>query len=160
MSLYGRSLRPLLFRFDPERTHEATQTFCRALGRSRLLRRAVGSVYEFDDARLCTTIAGLAFPNPVGLPAGFDKNGNASALLPCLGFGAIEVGSVSADPSRGNPVRPRLFRLPADEGLLVNYGVPNDGADVVAARLAGMKSPVPLGISLVETNRGRSSRCG
>jgi dihydroorotate dehydrogenase len=157
MSLYRRGVRPLLFRFDPERTHEVTQTFCHALGRSLLLRRAVSSVYEFDDPRLRTTVAGVAFPNPIGLPAGFDKNGLASALLPCLGFGAIEVGSVSVDPSQGNPVRPRLFRVPADEGLMVNYGVPNDGVDVVAARLARTKSPVPLGVSLVETNRGRNS---
>ena len=98
MSLYRHGIRPVLFRFDPERTHAATQTVCHALGRSRVLRRAVGSMYEFDDPRLSTTIAGLTFPNPIGLPAGFDKNGLASALLPCLGFGAIEVGSVSVDP--------------------------------------------------------------
>jgi dihydroorotate dehydrogenase len=157
MSLYRHGIRPVLFRFDPERTHAATQTVCHALGRSRLLRRAVGSVYELDDSRLSTSIAGLTFPNPIGLPAGFDKNGLATALLPCLGFGAIEVGSVSADPSPGNPARPRLFRVPADEGLMVNYGVPNDGAEIVAARLARAPSAIPLGISLVETNRGRNS---
>jgi dihydroorotate dehydrogenase len=157
MSVYRDGIRPVLFRFDPERTHAATQTVCHALGRSRLLRWAVGGLYEFDDARLATTIAGLKFPNPVGLAAGFDKNGLASALLPCLGFGAIEVGSVSVDPSPGNPTRPRLFRVPADEGLMVNYGVPNDGAEAIAARLARARPPVPLGVSLVETNRGRNS---
>ena len=157
MSLYHHGIRPVLFRFDPERTHAATQTVCHALGRSRVLRRAVGSIFQFDDPRLSTTIAGLTFPNPVGLPAGFDKNGLATTLLPCLGFGAIEVGSVSVDPSAGNPTRPRLFRVPADEGLMVNYGVPNDGAAVVAARLARTKPSVPLGVSLVETNRGRNS---
>jgi dihydroorotate dehydrogenase len=157
MSLYRQGVRPLLFGFDAERTHEATQRVCHALGRSHLARRAVAGLYEFDDPRLRTTIAGLPFPNPVGLAAGFDKNALASALLPCLGFGAIEIGSVSADPSPGNPVRPRLFRVPADEGLMVNYGVPNDGAEVVAARLARTKSPVPMGISLVETNRGQTS---
>ena len=74
-----------------------------------------------------------------------------------LGFGSIEVGSVSAAPSGGNPGRPRLFRLPDDQALLVNYGVPNDGADTVARRLSGVRLPVPLGVSIVETNTGKAN---
>jgi dihydroorotate dehydrogenase len=154
MNLYGSCLRPALFRFDPERVHHGTLSLCHRLGGSRLARRAVGAIYRHDDPRLATTVAGIDFPNPVGLAAGFDKDGLAAAFLPALGFGSIEIGSVSAVPSPGNTFRPRLFRLPADEGLLVAYGVPSDGAAVVAARLTAEKLTVPLGVSLVETNTG------
>jgi dihydroorotate dehydrogenase (fumarate)/dihydroorotate dehydrogenase len=92
----------------------------------------------------------------VYLAAGFDKNGWAVGLLSELGFGGVEVGSVSADPSAGNP-RPRLFWLPVDEAVVVNYGVPNDGAGAVARRLAWSRSAVLVGVNLVETNTGRAA---
>jgi dihydroorotate dehydrogenase len=72
------------------------------------------------------------------------------------GFGHIEVGSISAEPSSGNP-NPRLFRIPQDRGIVVNYGLPNDGADRVAQRLAGLRACAPLGINIVSTNRGAAS---
>ncbi|MCY3714321.1 MAG: quinone-dependent dihydroorotate dehydrogenase, partial [Gemmatimonadetes bacterium] len=75
--------------------------------------------------------------------------------LASAGFGFVEVGSVSAHPSAGNPERPRLFRVPEDRAIVVNYGVPNDGADAVARRFASARPSVPLGINLVETNTGR-----
>jgi dihydroorotate dehydrogenase (fumarate)/dihydroorotate dehydrogenase len=99
-------------------------------------------------------VAGLRFRTPVGLGAGFDKSARAVPVLAALGFGHVEVGSVSAEPSAGNP-RPRLFRLPAEHGIVVHYGVPNDGADRVARRLAGPRPNVPVGINVVSTNRGR-----
>jgi dihydroorotate dehydrogenase (fumarate)/dihydroorotate dehydrogenase len=111
-------------------------------------------MYGFEDPRLRIAVGGIPLPNPVGLPAGFDKNGIAIEALAALGFGSIDVGSVSARPSPGNPERPRLFRIPADKGLVVFYGVPNDGAEVVAGRLSRVRLPVPLGVSLVETNTG------
>lgn len=154
MALYESALRPLLFRVDAERMHEATLDVCGRLGRSRALTGIAAALFAHDDARLRTTVAGIDFPNPVGLAAGFDKNGVAAAFLPALGFGAVEIGSVSALPSPGNPVWPRLARVPADEGLMVYYGVPNHGAPAVAARLLDLRLPVPLGVSLVETNRG------
>ena len=106
-----------------------------------------------EDARLATDVAGLHFPTPIGLAAGFDKSGSAIPALADLGFGSIEIGSVSVDPSNGNP-KPRLWRLPDDEGIVVHYGLPNDGAAVIAKRLARTRLPVPLGINLVVTNRG------
>lgn len=104
-----------------------------------------------NDPILKTGFAGLELKNPIGLAAGFDKNGEACNCLQTLGFGHIEIGSVSALPSKGNP-RPRLYRLPEDEVVVVNYGVPNDGAEVVARRLQGSSRAVPLGINLVKTN--------
>jgi dihydroorotate dehydrogenase (fumarate)/dihydroorotate dehydrogenase len=106
---------------------------------------------------LATTVAGIAFPNPVGLGAGYDKSANAIPMLSRMGFGFLEIGSVSRWPSSGNPVRPRAFRLPADEAVIVNYGVPNDGADIVAARVRNAESAVPVGVNLVETNTGREA---
>ena len=154
MSPYTLLLRPLLFRFDAERAHEAALSAASAAGASALGRAALRSVYGFEDERLATEVAGLRFPNPLGLAAGFDKNGRGVQALSRLGLGHVEVGSVSARPSRGNP-RPRLFRLPADEAIVVNYGVPNDGADAVARRVSARPLPVPLGVNLVETNSGR-----
>jgi len=151
---YQSLLRPLLFRFDAETMHHATLSACAALGPAE---RATQRVLGFALPRLAVEVGGLRFPGPVGLGGGFDKNGIAVRTLGALGFGSIEVGSVSAAPSGGNPGRPRLFRLPADEALLVNYGVPNDGAVTVARRLHEARLAVPLGVSIVETNTGRSS---
>jgi dihydroorotate dehydrogenase (fumarate)/dihydroorotate dehydrogenase len=154
MNLYRWCVRPLLFRLDAERAHVATLRACGALGHSAAGRALIRTLYGCHDPRLRITVGGIDFPNAVGLPAGFDKNGLATEALAALGFGSIDVGSISAHPSTGNPDRPRLFRIPADEGLIVFYGVPNDGAAVVARRLESVRLPVPLGISLVETNTG------
>jgi len=149
MGAYKSLVRPLLFRFDAETMHRAVLSACAI---------AAPAAQRFSAERypsLALDLAGLRFPAPVGLGAGFDKSGTATRTLAAMGFGSIEIGSVSPAPSAGNPVRPRLFRLPADEAILVFYGVPNDGAEAVAARLRGMRLPVPLGISVIETNTGR-----
>lgn len=142
--------RPLLFRLDPETAHHLAIAAGARLGWAAGAMRTATSV---GDDRLATDVAGLHFPNPIGLAAGFDKSGLAISALAGLGFGSIEIGSVSIDPSYGNP-KPRLWRLPDDEGIVVHYGLPNDGAAVIAARLARTHLPVPLGINLVVTNRG------
>jgi dihydroorotate dehydrogenase (fumarate)/dihydroorotate dehydrogenase len=109
---------------------------------------------EVTDATLQTNIGGLPVNNPVGLAAGWDKSGYAASMLGHLGFGFAEIGSISADFSAGNP-KPRLFRLPQDRAIVVYYGLPNDGAAVVASRLRAVgKCAVPLGLNLVKTNRG------
>jgi dihydroorotate dehydrogenase (fumarate)/dihydroorotate dehydrogenase len=150
MTLYSAAVRPLLFRLDAERAHHAAIALGGALG---VAAPALRSMIRVDDPRLETQIAGLRFPNPIGLAAGFDKSGEAVAALAALGFGAIEVGSVSTDPSDGN-ARPRLWRLPEDRAIIVHYGLPNDGADAVASRLRTAQLPVPLGLNIVKTNRG------
>ena len=120
MRLYQDAVRPLLFHFDPEGVHHATMKACAAAGTSGVVRALAASMFGTPaDARLATTVAGVRFPNPVGLGAGYDKNGEGVELLSRLGFGYIDVGSVSYSPSNGNAARPRLFRIPADEGLMV-----------------------------------------
>jgi dihydroorotate dehydrogenase (fumarate)/dihydroorotate dehydrogenase len=150
MTIYSATIRPLAFRLDPETAHHLAIAAATRLGWAAGAMRAAMCV---EDARLATDVAGLHFPTPIGLAAGFDKSGSAIPALAGLGFGSIEIGSVSVDPSNGNP-KPRLWRLPDDEGIVVHYGLPNDGAAVIAKRLARTRLPVPLGINLVVTNRG------
>jgi dihydroorotate dehydrogenase (fumarate)/dihydroorotate dehydrogenase len=149
--VYESLIRPVLFRFDPERAHNLAQRWCEIGGRSLLARQIAGYFCGFADARVRLTVAGLDFANPLGLAAGFDKNGRAVHMLGAFGFGHVEIGSVSAFPSPGNPP-PRLFRIPQDRGIIVYYGVPNEGAEAVARRLRGQRFAVPLGINLVKTN--------
>jgi dihydroorotate dehydrogenase len=148
--IYSTFIRPLAFRLDPETAHHLAIAAGARLGWAARMMRAVTRI---DDDRLATDVAGLHFPTPLGLAAGFDKSGSAISALAGLGFGAIEIGSVSLDPSPGNP-KPRLWRLPDDNGIVVHYGLPNDGAAVIAERLTRTRLPVPLGINLVVTNRG------
>jgi dihydroorotate dehydrogenase len=150
MRAYSTFVRPLAFRLDPERAHRLA---LRAGGMARFAAPALRAIYSVSDPRLATSVAGIRFETPIGLSAGFDKSGEAIETLAALGFGFVEIGSVSIDPSVGNP-RPRLFRLPEDRAIVVAYGVPNDGARAVAQRLSGMRLPVPLGINIVKTNRG------
>lgn len=154
--MYHAFVRPLLFRLDPERVHHLTMAACSTAGRVQPARRLVEHLFaSAPDPRLMTSVGGVRFPNPVGLGAGYDKNAEGIDVLARLGFGYLDIGSVSLLPSAGNTVRPRLHRLPADEALMVNYGVPSDGSAAVARRLAGAPHRVPVGITVVETNTGR-----
>jgi dihydroorotate dehydrogenase len=150
---YRRLVRPLLFRTDPEWIHDRSIRLAELTGASRAACRFLSGGHAVEDGRLAHEVAGLRFAVPVGLGAGFDKSARAVPLLSALGFGHLEIGSVSAHPSAGNP-RPRLFRLPADRAIVVHYGVPNDGAEVVAARLAAARRTVPVGLNVVNTNHG------
>jgi dihydroorotate dehydrogenase len=150
MTVYSTLLRPLAFRLDPETAHDLAIAAGARLGWAAGAMRATAAI---DDTRLATRVAGFDFPTPIGLAAGFDKSGSAVRALAGLGFGSIEIGSVSIDPSPGNP-KPRLWRLPENEAIAVHYGLPNDGTAVIAERLKRVHLPVPLGINLVVTNRG------
>ena len=151
--LYRLLIRPILFRLDAEFVHQGTVELCRWLGAIPGIPLLTRSLLEVRDAALQTEVTGLCFNNPLGLAAGWDKNGRALRMLNSLGFGFAEIGSVSARPSVGNP-RPRLFRLPQDRAIIVNYGLPNDGALAVAARLQSQVRREPLGVNIVKTNDG------
>jgi dihydroorotate dehydrogenase len=155
MGVYSQLVRPVLFRADPERAHDVAVRASELASRSQVVCRAVAR--PADDPRLAVEVAGLRFATPLGLAAGFDKSARGVTFLSSLGFGHVEVGSVSADPSDGNP-RPRLFRLVGERAIVVHYGVPNDGAARVAERLAAPRAArVPLGVNVVSTNRGAAS---
>ena len=143
-----RALRPLLFRLDAETAHHA------ALRAARLAQTAPGllrPLFRFEHDALRQRLWGLDFANPVGLAAGFDKNAEFVRFWAALGFGFAEVGSVTAQPSAGNP-RPRAFRLPEDRALVNRMGLNNDGADAVAERLRATERTLPLGINLAKTH--------
>lgn len=151
--MYRHLVKPLLFGLDAERAHDLTLRASAFAGRSRLVRQAAHRAYAFEHPRLRTEVAGMTLANPLGLAAGFDKNGRTVPMLDALGFGLVEIGSVSAHPSDGNP-RPRLFRIPQDRAVVVSYGVPNEGAEAVARNVARPRHG-RLGINLVKTNDPR-----
>lgn len=136
-----RALRALGFRLDPERAHLLA---LRGVRLARLLPRRRS---RFDVAPV--EAFGLRFRNPLGLAAGYDKDGSAWRALAALGFGHVEVGTVTPRPQPGNP-RPRVHRLQEHRALINRMGFPSVGADRVAARLAGSKRPggVVLGVSI------------
>jgi len=148
--IYENIMRPLLFKQDAEDAHE------RVVGGLRLLSN-FGSIlrimerFNGSSNRPPLELFGLDFPNPVGLAAGFDKNAECWMALPALGFGFVEIGTVTAHEQPGNQ-RPRLFRIPEHEALINRMGFNNDGAQAVAARLArgpdSKKRKVPLGINI------------
>lgn len=155
---YHHVARPLFFRLDAERAHHLTMRGLAACAASpvgtELLRGLSGAEknVDGDDPRLARTVFGVRFPNPVGLAAGFDKDGVALAAWEALGFGFVEVGTLTPRPQPGNP-RPRLFRLPAQRALINRLGFNNDGAESAAVRFgklraAGRWSRVPVGINL------------
>src|ERR1043166_182260 len=146
---YGTLLRPLLFRLDPESPHEKAIAALRWAGRHPSVLQRLRKCCEGDDPRLRCSVLGLSFPNPTGLAAGFDKNAVAIPALAALGFGFIEVGTITALAQPGNP-KPRMFRLPADQALINRLGFNNEGAEIVAGRLVSTTSRPkhPLGINL------------
>lgn len=141
--LYEHLLRPLLFSLDPERAHRLA---VRGLAALEQVPGGLSLVRSFSlppDPSLAVEAFGLSFPNPVGLAAGFDKNGHAVRALAALGFGSIEVGGVTAEPLAGND-RPRIARYPADDAIVNWMGLPNDGAEAVARRLERLRAGTPL----------------
>lgn len=123
-----------LFRVGAEKAHDVVMGGLAVAGASVLARRALARAYALNDPRLAVTAFGLSFTNPLGVAAGLDKRGQAVAALGALGFGSVEVGSVTDLAQPGNP-KPRLFRLEPDEALINRMGFNNDGAATVAARL-------------------------
>ncbi|KAA5545485.1 quinone-dependent dihydroorotate dehydrogenase [Roseiconus nitratireducens] len=153
LDLYRTLVRPALFRLDAETAHHGTVQACRLAGHVPILPALADRYLRFTDPCLEVEAAGIRFSNPVGLGAGWDKSGVALRMLDHLGFGFVEIGSVSARPSIGNP-KPRLFRLPNDEAIVVNYGLPNDGAEAVRERLRCNPMSTPIGVNVVKTNDG------
>ena len=132
--MYGLVKR-ILFLISPERVHHWVMAGLKATCSIGVFRKAIQSVYTLDDSKLAKEVFGLTFKNPVGLAAGFDKNAEYIEDLASFGFGFIEIGTVTPLPQPGNPT-PRMFRLPADEGLINRMGFNNQGVDVVADRLS------------------------
>src|SRR5438128_2310274 len=146
---YERFVRPLLFSIDPETAHRLTIGSLRAASHVNLALRALS---VFQPPAKPKKLFGLNFPNPIGLAAGLDKNGVALPAWVALGFGFIEIGTVTAKAQPGNP-KPRIFRLPEQQALINRLGFNNDGADAIAERLRNLRRSgrwpmVPVGINI------------
>ncbi|KKR13702.1 MAG: Dihydroorotate dehydrogenase 2 [Candidatus Woesebacteria bacterium GW2011_GWA1_39_21b] len=148
---YRYILKPILFCFDPEQVHDFFTVVGESLGRSALTRWLTSLFFGYQHPSLEQSILGLKFTNPVGLAAGFDKDARLTAILPAVGFGFEEVGSITGEACQGNP-RPRLWRLPKSQSLIVHYGLKNAGAEVLVQKLRDHRFAYPLGISIAKTN--------
>ncbi len=150
--LYKNLLRPLLFRLDPEFAHNITHTVASIVNKSDGISHLVASLFKVKEPILAQNILGLRFTNPVGLAAGFDKNGDLLHTMKSVGFGFTEIGSVTAQPSPGNP-KPRVFRLPSDHGLINRMGLNNTGAELIIDKLVKQRRPsFPVGINIAKTH--------
>tara|TARA_R110002124_G_scaffold16882_7_gene71508 strand:- start:74109 stop:75218 length:1110 start_codon:yes stop_codon:yes gene_type:complete len=128
-----------LLKMDPEAAHRATIAALR-------LGLAPDQAHA-DSPELRTTLCGLELSNPVGMAAGFDKNGEVPRPLAQMGFGMVEIGTVTPRPQAGNP-KPRLFRVPSAQGVINRMGFNNEGHDAAFARLKGLRIPAALGVNI------------
>ena len=147
--LYGL-LRRLLFLIPPERVHTLVFAGLRGVTAVAVVRRALLRRLGPADPVLASTVFGVRFPGPLGLAAGFDKDGVGLFTWGAMGFGYAEIGTVTAQPQPGNPA-PRMFRLPADRALLNRMGFNNLGAGTLAIRLARHRPEVPIGVNIGKT---------
>ena len=149
MRFYGWQRR-LLFLVPPERIHTLVFALLRGFTAFAPARRLLHRLLAPADPALASTVFGIRFPGPLGLAAGFDKDGVGLLTWGALGFGYAEVGTVTAHPQPGNPA-PRMFRLPADRALLNRMGFNNHGAGALAVQLARHRPDVPIGVNIGKT---------
>jgi dihydroorotate dehydrogenase len=143
-----RLLRPWIFHLEPERAHQVTLFLLRLAGGTLPGRAAMRALFPVVIGARPVHAFGLDFPNPVGLAAGYDKDALAWRGLALLGFGHIEIGTVTPRPQPGNP-SPRIFRLVEDQAVVNRMGFPNEGAQAVAQRLQGWRAGgLVLGVSI------------
>lgn len=156
MSFYEKVLRPVLFLTNPEKIHDAFVFFGQIGGSNPLFRGVLSILFNYKNPVLEQNILGMRFKNPLGLAAGFDKDCKLMKTMPVCGFGYEEVGSVTAQAYGGNP-KPRLKRIPKDKGIIVNYGLKNEGAKACKKRFfTGRKKKnfsFPVGVNVAKTNK-------
>src|SRR6202453_658462 len=161
-AFYEKLLGPALFRMDPERAHELAVDSLALLGRIPPVCRMLEALLRISPAVFRPVEAfGVRFPNAIGLAAGFDKDARAWPAAAALGFGHVEIGTVTALAQPGNP-RPRMFRYPAQKAVINRLGFNNEGSEAVAARLARHAPPgrrrIPLGINLGKSKAAEIDR--
>jgi len=154
-AMYTRILLPILFRFNAESVHYFAMSVLTVAHRIPGVPALLRWLYTYKHPSLERTVFGLHFPNPVGLAAGFDKNGEWIAELSSLGFGFIEIGTVTPRPQPGND-KPRLFRLKADGGLINRMGFNNKGSGPAAGRLGHYRTNAGASRILIGGNIGKN----
>ncbi|HAE70623.1 MAG TPA: quinone-dependent dihydroorotate dehydrogenase [Gammaproteobacteria bacterium] len=149
--------RPLIFLWEAETAHNKLKQFGLLFASNVLGRRLLKALFYYQHPSLNTTVDGIKYDNPIGLSAGFDKDGELTDAYPLIGFGFAELGSFTGDVCPGNPgVGRRLFRLVKSKSILVWYGLNNQGAQAIAKRLKDKKFKIPIGISAAKTNNATS----
>jgi len=154
--IYKNVLKPIVFLFDPETVHNTFVSFGTLLGDFPPARFLTKLTWAYNHPTLNKSLNGIYFPNPVGLSAGFDYNGNLTQILPAVGFGFHTIGTITLHPYDGNE-KPRLGRFPKSQALLVNKGLRNVGAKACIAHLSSKKLHIPTGISIGSTNKAYNS---
>lgn len=142
--MYKLLVKPFLFLLQPEKAHHLTFKLTKGFLSWSPIRKIVSSIYRINDPKLKRKVAGITFPNPVGLAAGLDKNALLVDQWSAFGFGFVEIGTVTPLPQAGNDA-PRLFRLPKDNALINRMGFNNDGMDVIVKRLYKQRSSIIVG---------------
>ena len=148
---YKYLIRPILFKIDAEKVHNLAINSGKFFGNNRLIKFFLRRVYFYKNKELEQNILGINFSNPVGLAAGFDKNGKLTEIFPEIGFGFMEIGSITARYCEGNK-KPRIWRLPKDKAIMVHYGLASEGVDNIYKRLKNLKFKIPLILSVAKTN--------
>ncbi len=154
--IYG-VLRRLLFLIPPEQIHRVTFAVLRGTTAVALVRRGLQRLLSPSDPVLASTVFGVHFPGPLGLAAGFDKDGIGLHSWGALGFGYAEVGTVTAEAQPGNPA-PRMFRLPGDRALLNRMGFNNRGVGHLAVELSRNRPDIPIGVNIGKTRATPSAQ--
>jgi len=149
--IYGNLLKPVFFMFDAEFMHKTFIKFGKFLGSSIFTKRFISLHYGYSNGMLRQKILGIDFRNPVGLSAGFDKNGEIISICEDVGFGFSEIGSVTAMKCDGNSGK-RLDRIKERKSLWVNFGLNNKGVNRIVDSLKGKKFRIPYGVSIAKTN--------
>jgi dihydroorotate dehydrogenase len=151
--IYQIIIRPLVFLWEAETAHNQLKKMGLGVGKFSIGRFVIKVLFHFQNKALFTVVDGIKYDNPVGLSAGFDKDGELADIYPLIGFGFAELGSFTGDVCPGNPgVGLRLFRLVKSKSILVWYGLNNMGAEAISERLRGVGFKIPIGISVAKTN--------
>lgn len=150
--LYKKALKPILFQFEPELMHKTFVKIGAVLGSNPVTREITSALFSSPESKMLEqNILGIKFKNPIGLSAGFDKNAELTEIMPEVGFGYMEVGSITAKYCSGNSGI-RLKRLPERKSLWVHLGLNNNGVDEISNRLKKRKFEIPIGVSIAKTN--------
>lgn len=151
-TIYSRIIKPFFFLFDAELIHNTMTKSGKFLGRSSTTQKLTEVAFSFKHPSLHSTFDGISFPNRIGLPAGFDYNGDLTQILPSVGFGWHTIGTVTLEPYGGNP-KPRLGRFPNSKALLVNKGLKSLGTRKVIQDMSQLSFQIPTAISIASTNK-------
>lgn len=148
---YQNICKKIFFRIDPETIHDIMTNAGIFLGKYKFTKKLTSFLFHYENKILEQEVLGIKFKNPIGLAAGFDKDALLTNIMPYIGYGHEEVGSITGEFCEGNP-KPRLWRLKKSKSLVVYYGLKNEGCETIAKRLEHKRFKFPIGTSIAKTN--------